>query len=89
MNTIATSGNKGKGVRSDCYVNLEITKSGGIKIILESKVEVMFGKANKELITGILNFFEIKNAKITVEDSGALPFVISARVEAAIKQFID
>jgi len=89
MNTIATSGNKGKGVRSDCYVNLEITKSGGIKIILESKVEVMFGKANKELIIGILNFFEIKNAKITVEDSGALPFVIAARVEAAIKQIID
>ena len=89
MNTIATSGNKGKGVRSDCYVNLEITKSGGIKIILESKVEVMFGKANKELITGILNFFEIKNAKITVEDSGALPFVISARVEATIKNVID
>ncbi len=89
MNTNATSGNKGKSVRSDCYVNLEITQSGGIQIVLESKVEVMFGRANKELITDILNFFEIKNAKITVEDSGALPFVIAARIESAIKKTTD
>lgn len=89
MNTIASSGNKGKGVHSDCFVNLEISQSGGIQIILESKVEVMYGRDNKELITDILNFFEIKNAKITIEDSGALPFVIGARIESAIKKVTE
>ena len=39
MNTISKAGNKGKGVRSDCYVELELTKSGGIHILLESKVK--------------------------------------------------
>lgn len=34
----------------------------------------------------LLNFFEIEQAKITIEDKGALEFVIAARMEAAIKK---
>jgi len=86
MAEIATTGNKGKGIRSDCFVNLELTAGGGLALKLESKVEVMFGESNRKLILEVLSFFGIKNAAITVEDSGALPFVIAARVEAAIKK---
>jgi citrate lyase subunit beta/citryl-CoA lyase len=32
-----------------------------------------------------LAFFEIQNAIVTIEDSGALPYVIAARIEAAVK----
>ncbi|MBI5540152.1 MAG: HpcH/HpaI aldolase/citrate lyase family protein [Bacteroidia bacterium] len=88
MSTIASSGNKGKGVRSDCFVSIEITKTGGIEIILESKVKLMFGKSILQITNEILAFFEIKNAKITIEDTGALLFVIAARIEATIKQLI-
>ncbi len=88
MGNIATSGNKGKRVRSDCFVTLEIKKSGGIDIQLESKVKVLFGESIIKLINEILEFFEIKNADIKIEDSGALPFVIAARVEAVIKKLI-
>ncbi len=81
----AQTGNRGKGVRSDCFIELELKTSGGIQLDMKSKVQVMFGKANKELILSVLRFFEIEHAAVLFEDSGALPFVIAARLEAAIK----
>ncbi|MCX6251308.1 MAG: aldolase/citrate lyase family protein [Bacteroidetes bacterium] len=88
MGEIITTGNKGKTIRSDCFVTLEIKDSGGIDLQLESKVAVMFGESIKVLAKQVLDFFEIKNASLKIEDSGALPFVISARIEAAIKKVI-
>ena len=41
-NKAATAGNRGKGVKSDCFVSLELTESGGIDLLLKSKVDVMF-----------------------------------------------
>lgn len=86
---ISTAGNKGKDVRSDCFVTLELTESGGIVIKLESKVTVQYGKANMSLVREILDFYGISDAKVELEDSGALPFILSARMEAAIRQLID
>jgi len=85
MTTIGIVGNKGKGVKSDCFITFEITEKGGIEIILESKVKVMYGDSIIKLANEILKFFNIENAKLSIEDSGALPFVITARIEAAIK----
>ena len=88
-NKTATAGNRGKGVKSDCFVSLELTESGDINLVLKSKVEVMFGNSIRKQVLDMLDFFGIKNAKIDIEDTGALPFVIAARVEAAVKQLID
>ena len=87
-NSIATAGNKGAGVKSDCFVQLELTKSGGIDISLKSKVDVMYGNSIRKQVREMLAFFGIENTKIEMEDTGALPFVIAARVEAAVKQLI-
>jgi citrate lyase subunit beta/citryl-CoA lyase len=86
---LAQVGNRGKKVRSDCYVELELRKNGGIELELKSKVDAMFGNANRKLIRDILEFFEVTNARIYVEDTGALPLVIAARVEAAVKLLKD
>ena len=88
-NKIAKAGSLGPKTRSDCEVQIELTQAGGIEIDLKSKVDVMFGKANRELIRDIFKTFEIENAKVTMTDKGALPFVIAARIEAAIKKLID
>jgi len=88
-NKIATAGNTGKKVRSDCFVTLELKDSGGIEINQKSKVKVMYGDSNIELCKHILSFYDIENAKLDLEDSGALPLVIAARIEAAIKELID
>jgi citrate lyase subunit beta / citryl-CoA lyase len=87
-NKTATAGNKGKGVRSDVYLSLEITGSGGLDIKLNSKVNVMYGEDIHRQVREIMGFFEIANAVVEIEDSGALPLVIAARLEAAIKQLV-
>ena len=85
-NKKSSAGPRGESVRSDCYIELELKESGGIKLNLKSKVESMYGDSIRELILDMCKFFSLKNAKITVEDYGALPFTIAARFETAIKR---
>ncbi|MBU0712858.1 HpcH/HpaI aldolase/citrate lyase family protein [bacterium] len=85
----AAAGNRGKDIRSDCYVEIELRKSGGIQLELTSKVDALFGQANRQLIANVLDYFDIVNARVIIEDSGALPFIMMARLEAAIRQLID
>ncbi|MFA5818795.1 MAG: aldolase/citrate lyase family protein [Bacteroidales bacterium] len=87
--SIAISGNSGPKVRSDCEITLELKTEGGIIIDLVSKVEALFGESIKSLISEILEFFGVKNALVKINDSGALPFVIAARLESAVKQLIN
>ena len=82
----SSAGPRGETVRSDCYVELELKESGGIKLNLQSKVETMYGESIRELIFDMCKFFSLKNAKVNVEDYGALPFTIAARFETAIKR---
>jgi len=86
---IATAGNAGPRIRSDCEVTVELKPGTGIDINLVSKVKSLYGKSIITLVEEILGFYKIKGAKVSINDSGALPFVISARVEAVIKKLID
>lgn len=88
MEKRAAAGNRGADVRSDCYVEIELTNGGGIQLEVQSKVAVLFGESIRQLLREILLFFEIENAQVTLDDRGALPFVSAARLEAAIKQII-
>ncbi|TFH46624.1 MAG: citrate lyase ACP, partial [Bacteroidia bacterium] len=83
--TQSITGNAGPKVRSDIEVTLELTDSGGIDLSLKSKVKSMYGHAIENQCRELLEHFGIKNARISVTDTGALPFVIAARVEAAVK----
>ncbi len=83
---LALIGNRGKGIRSDCHITLELTEKDGIQLELISKVEAMYGEAIRKLIHDVLAFYGIKHARILVEDSGALSPVMAARMEAAIRQ---
>ena len=82
----SSAGKRGDSVRSDCYFEIELKNSGGIKIDLKSKVEVMYGESIKQMILDMSKFFGLKDAKILIEDSGALPFVLAARFELAVKR---
>lgn len=79
-------GNRVKGTRSDCHVSMELAEKGGIQLELKSKVESMFGEDIRRLIHDILSFYGISNARLLVEDTGALSPVIAARMEAAIRK---
>jgi len=81
-----TAGNKGKGVRSDCHITLELTQSGGRQIAVESKVQVMYGDDILRQANEMLDFFSIDNVKLLIEDSGALPYTLAARIEAVVNR---
>lgn len=81
-----SAGKRGDSVRSDCYFEIEIKSSGGIKLDIKSKVQSMYGESIKEMILEMSKFFGLKDAKILCEDYGALPFVMAARFELAIKR---
>jgi citrate lyase subunit beta/citryl-CoA lyase len=86
---LALIGNKGKGIRSDCHVTMEITESGGIRMELISKVESMYGDDIRKLLLEILAFYNLENVNVLVEDTGALSPVLAARMEAAIRQLTN
>ena len=83
---IFTAGNKGDGIKSDCWVELIPGEESGIDIKIHSKVKTLFGTSIQRLCEDMLIFHGILNARLTIEDKGALPFVIAARLEYAIKQ---
>ena len=89
MNQEFKAGNKEPRLRSDCYVTLELKEFGGIAIQLKSKVKVLYGQRIKELAEEVLNHFKIENAVLNIEDTGALDFVIAARIEAVVRQAIS
>jgi citrate lyase subunit beta/citryl-CoA lyase len=86
--SIAVTGNSGPKVRSDCEITLELKSEGGIIIDLVSKVKTLYGESIRNLVCEILRFLGIENAMVLINDSGALPFVIAARIESAVRQLI-
>jgi citrate lyase subunit beta/citryl-CoA lyase len=79
-------GNSGPKLRSDCRIGFLTTKEGGRKIDLKSKVKVMFGEEILRLANEVLDFYNIEHCEMQIEDSGALNFVLAARMEAAIRK---
>jgi citrate lyase subunit beta / citryl-CoA lyase len=86
LRKFASAGRKDKGIRSDCYVELTISGNSGISIDLSSKVEVLYGDSIRTLVQEVLKELGVKHAKVSIEDRGAVPFVIAARVEAAVRR---
>lgn len=84
----AEAGNYGDKVRSDCHIRIETGKVRGLEIFIKSKVASMYGRHLRSLITGQLKFYGLENARIELTDSGALDFVIMARLEAAVRQLM-
>src|SRR5437868_11492005 len=80
----AEAGHHGKDVRSDLHVSVEPRDSGGLEITLESRVGLYYGSSILSRTRQVLDSLGVKHARISIHDEGALPFVISARIEAAV-----
>ncbi len=80
------AGRSGPEVRSDCRVVFAPHSSGGIDIELQSKVEAYYGESILTQARQVLTDLGVEHARLTIEDAGALPFVIAARIEAAVRR---
>lgn len=83
---VGEAGRRGADVRSDCWVTVEVPGPGGIDLDLKSKVQSLFGESIREGILQTLSELGIEDARVQLEDQGALPWVIQARLEAAIRR---
>ena len=80
------AGRAGDDVRSDLYVSFEERGSGGIEIDLRSRVELYYGEVIRRQVRDVLCALGIEHAFIEIVDEGALPFMIAARIEAAVRR---
>lgn len=69
---------------SDVQITLYPNPGRGIEIELKSDVKAMFGDAIEATIRAVLAEFDVKDARVEVNDKGALDFAIRARMECAV-----
>ncbi len=67
--------------KGDVFVSIE---DGKREVIVKSKLERLYGDAIRETVEEVTRGIE---AKIVVEDLGALDWVLRARLEAAIRKY--
>ena len=72
--------------RSDCRVVFEVRSSGGIAVELQSKVAAYYGDSMQSDARATLKALGVEHGRLVIEDAGALPFTIAARIEAAVKR---
>lgn len=80
----AEAGRAGGDVRSDLHVAFEERASGGIEIDVRSRVDLYYGDQIRQQVRDVLQALGVEHAYVAITDEGALPFVIAARIEAAV-----
>lgn len=80
------AGHSGPEIRSDLHVRIEVRSSGGIQIQLKSRVEPYYGISIRRQAEEVLEALGFRHALVEINDEGALPFVIAARLEAAARR---
>lgn len=80
------AGRQGERVRSDLHVSVELIAEGGLHLELQSRVEPYYGDSIREQVASVLALLGVKHARVQVSDQGALPYVIQARLETAVRR---
>lgn len=70
---------------SDAYVELT-PYDGGLELEIESVVLRQFGQEIRETAESVLHAFGVENARVFIQDCGALDCVLRARLETAIRR---
>jgi len=84
--TAAEAGHYGRDIRCDLHVAIEPEADGGIEIALDSRVSFCYGDSILQQTRQALEALEVSHARVCIHDEGALPFVIAARIETAVKR---
>jgi citrate lyase subunit beta/citryl-CoA lyase len=83
---ISEAGHSGKDIRSDLHVAFEPRDRGDVEIALESRVKPYYGEAIEAQAREVLSELGVKRGHLSIHDEGALPFVIAARIETAVRR---
>ncbi|MBN2185659.1 MAG: citrate lyase acyl carrier protein [Candidatus Krumholzibacteriota bacterium] len=75
--------------KGDLEVFLKMKESGGLSVEVKSSVEHMFGEKIRKKVKETLSDLGVKDAEASVNDMGALDYVIQARVETAVRRLSE
>jgi citrate lyase subunit beta/citryl-CoA lyase len=78
----ASAGFFGEDVRGDCRATVWRDPNPNIEI--HSKVKALYGEAIETQARDVMRLTGAQNVSLLIEDTGALPFTIGARIEAAL-----
>lgn len=78
------AGRRGTDVRSDCWVAIDLAAQGDVEIALRSRVEAYYGDSIRAQVKEVLAALGVPAARVEIEDSGALPWTLTARIAAAV-----
>jgi citrate lyase subunit beta/citryl-CoA lyase len=81
----ASAGPRGTRVRSDLNVGYEPT-SEVLTVDVTSKVDYLYGEAIESAVRRVANAFAVTTGRLTVNDAGALEWVILARAECCLRR---
>lgn len=85
MSTTASAGTRDPAARSDCWI--EVSQEPGQPVVqVTSKVAALYGDSIHALIRSTLAELDAADLSVTVDDRGALPFTLMARLEAAVRR---
>lgn len=83
---VFSAGRREASTRSDCYVEIDVKSRGGVSVFLESKVSSLYGRSISVLAKDVCAAIGLHHADLRIIDQGALPYVLAARIEAAVKR---
>ena len=73
---------------SDLMVRVE-PGEGKLEVTIDSAVKERFGDLIRASVEDVLKAFGVDDAKVFVDDRGALDCVIRARVETAVRRAVE
>ncbi|MBC8405499.1 MAG: citrate lyase ACP [Planctomycetes bacterium] len=91
--TLATpvfhAGRRGDEIRGDVWMGFLPADSGGLQLDFTSKLESMYGQSTRDFLLTLCNEAGVEHGTLFVEDKGAYPFVLRARLESLLQQVLD
>lgn len=85
MTKIVRCAEAGSVESGDCFVQLE-PGCEGLELNIGSTLMLQFGEIIRESVLDVLLKCGVQDAKITLDDHGALDWILRARVETAIER---
>ncbi len=83
---MANKAHAGRNEKSDLFVTITKRARGGISLSVKSSVESMYGAHIRKTALEVLQRLGVAHAEVSIEDKGALDFVLAARLEAAVRE---
>lgn len=81
-----SAGRADANTRADLLVSVYGDDSGELIQDIQSKVEALYGHSIRKTVANALAEFNFTSGRVEVNDRGALPFVIRARLETALRR---